>query len=145
MDIDHNIRVEMFSNVAVIETELKGNAGSRNVVLPVGTPIIDSGVGHHVSQLLFWYDQERGGRQSFRIFEVVRGAQEEVVLRRLEDGTTTVMGEPTEVESYALEWSTHTVQFYIDKTGRLVGVDMGYLRLELVEWSSEQPEDEGGS
>ena len=141
--IDQSFNVEMFANVARVEKEINGVVETHNLVMPTGTPLVESSAIHPVYQLLFWYDHERGGRQPFRVFEISHSAPREVVLERLERQTVVLDGEELEVNAFALDWSTHQVRYYVDDDGRIVAADMGYMRAELHEWTVEKSDDEG--
>ena len=141
--IDQRFSVEIFANVARVEKEIDGVVETHNLVMPTGTPLVESSVIHPVHQLLFWYDHERGGRQPFRVFEISHSAPSEVVLERLERQTVALDGEELEVNTFALDWSTHKVRYYVDDDGRIVAADMGYMRAELHEWTVQKPDDEG--
>src|SRR5262245_35251299 len=58
---EHKIDVEMFSNVAVVTSMLRDQAGGRKLVVPTGVGIQDLGVLGYLYQSLFWYDKETGG------------------------------------------------------------------------------------
>lgn len=141
--IDQRFNVEMFANVARVEKEVNGEVETHNLVLPTGTPLVESSVIHPVHQLLFWYNHERGGRQAFRVFEIDHNASSEVVLERLERQTVALDGEELEVNAFDLDWRTHKARYYVDDEGRIVAADMGFMRAELSEWTVQKSDDKG--
>jgi hypothetical protein len=142
--MEQEVSIELFANVAVVKTKLPTSSETRNVVLPSGTPLVESTIVHHFYPLLFWYDEQRGGRQTFRVFEISRGKPDDIVIRVAQADTVNVLGTPEPVEIYAVEWATHTTHYYVDVQGRVVRANLGYMRFELEEWTAEQHGDGDG-
>jgi len=130
------VTVEMFANVARSTTEVQGHVVERIVVLPAGTPLMSVDVVHPIYQLLFWYDREKGGRQAFQVLEVMRNRPDDVVLELRDRQSVSVGGELVETDVYVLHWTSHAVSYFVDGEGRVVAANLGFLRAELVEWTS---------
>jgi len=133
--LETHIDVQMFANVARRIQTIGDATEKRNVVLPTGTPLIGTNVVYPVYQLLFWYDRERGGRQSFEVFEVSHRETERVVLSLEGQDSVAFDGGDVETDVYLMDLPTHPVRYYVDRSGRIIAADLGFLRAELVEWA----------
>lgn len=138
--MEQSTRVEMVANVAVVTSNINQSEETRNVVLPAGTPVFESGALHLVHQLLFWYDRGTGGRQRFTVFDPLRGQTSDFVMLLTGAETIDVMGAATEVEVFQLEQGAITGRYFLDANGRLVGADLGFLTYLL---SDEKTLEEG--
>ena len=134
--------LEMVSNVAVVQTKINDSIETRNIVLPAGTPVFESGILCLVHQLLFWYDRGTGGRQRFAVFDPMRGKNSDYVMLLTGAETVDVMGAPTEVEVFQLEQGAVTAKYFVDSQGALVGADLGYLSYALSQTSTVPGQEE---
>jgi hypothetical protein len=128
---EYQARMEMVANVAVLSTRVNDKTETHNVVVPVGTPVFDTGVLNLVHQLLFWYDRRTGGRQRFTAFDPMTGKTNDLVMLLTGADTVDVMGESTEVEVFQIEQGVVTGKYFVDADGRLVGADLGFLSYTL--------------
>jgi len=133
--VEQSASVRMVANVAVISTRISGSESKQNVVVPAGTSFNETGVMHLIHQLLFWYDADVAGRQTFTFLDVSRGQTEDVVLHKGERETIEVNGETIEVDTFALERSTVTQRYFVDDDGRIVRADFGYIVYSLSDWT----------
>lgn len=140
--MEMSVDVKMFANVAVYTTATPTQSGSRNIVLPTGAAFIETGAVYVYHTLLFWYDDEAGGRQNFEVFDVAGGRPGNVVVQHVAADTVTVAGTQYQADLYRVERDTFSVTLYVDGDGRIVRVDQNQFFFDLAEWSREGAEGE---
>jgi hypothetical protein len=131
---DHTISVDMFANVAVIGSTIRGASQTRRVVVPAGVAVQELGAVFYWYQTLFWYDRELGGRQRFQWLDPVSGTvgSGEIVLAREE--TLKVLGKNTKVAVFTAEREKlGEATLYVDAKGRIVRCEQNMTTFELVE------------
>jgi hypothetical protein len=136
-DFEHRVDVEMFSNVAVLSSELRGQGGSRRVVVPTGVAIVDLGVLSYLYQTLFWYDRETAGNQSFQWLDPISGSVNSGELKLEGEVSITVMGKKTRASVFKMErekFGPATV--WVDKQGTIVRGEQNLFTYELVKKTS---------
>jgi len=138
------IDIEMVSNVAVYTTTSPNNTGTRNIVVPNGTAFVETGVVYIYYPFLFWYDNDRGGRQNFDVLDVGGGRLKSVVMEHLPSQTITVGGQEYEADLYLVERDRYNVNLFVGDDGRILRVEQNYMRFDLTSWSLEGG-DSGGS
>lgn len=133
--IDQSIDVEMLANVAVVATRLNEVEQKRNIVLRAGTSFYEMGVMHLVHQMIFWYDRDIEGRQSFSALDVARGVVNDFVLHVSGQDTIEFNGETLDVSVFSLEGTAVATRYFVDARGRILRAESGYAVYELTEWS----------
>jgi len=134
-----NTKIRMFSNVAVIEKDIGAKVEKVSMVLPTGAPFVDMGIAHQFYQLLFWYDDQSGGRQSFEYFDPTRYVVSSLVLNRGGSETIDINGKKYETTIYTVERENSNSKIFVDDKERIIRLDQNYMRFDLVEWSDEDP------
>jgi len=134
----HEVSITMYANLAEVRTKLETSETTRRVVLPTGAAFIETGMVHHLEQLLFWYDREVGGRQNFDVFEVDQTRPEPATLRKVEDTTVAVVDEEVSAEKFVLEREKIDTTFYVDAKGRIVRVEYFGQYFELTDWAEKE-------
>jgi hypothetical protein len=137
--VEIGIDAEMFANVAVYTTRSASRSGSRNIVLPTGSVFIETGVVYVYYQLLFAYNHELGGRQSFNTFNVDSGKKSSVVVQLLARDTVAVAETEYEVDIYKIQREQFDITLFVDDDGRIVRVEQNFMTFDLVDWSSSPP------
>jgi hypothetical protein len=138
-----SIDVEMLSNVAVFTSSTSGKSGSRNIVVPTGAAFVETGVVYIYYPFLFWYDNDRGGRQNFDVLDVTGGRIKAVVMEHLSRQTVTVGGQEYEADLYLVERDRYNVNLFVDDDGRILRVEQNFMRWDLTSWSLEGGESGG--
>ncbi len=121
-----------------------GHTSSVKVPRPPDLVVIDFSVYHHYDYLIRRYDSRKGGRQEFRNFIPVIGAEVPLALTRLEDSQLEAAGVSIPVRNFRVEFvGILTGTLSTDRAGRLVRLlvpqqDLQVLREDLV------PETPGG-
>jgi hypothetical protein len=133
MEID----VEMFANVAVVTTSTGAQSGTRNIVVPTGAALIETGVVYVYHQLLFWYDRDLSGRQNFEVLDVSTGKPGNVVVQFLNQQTVNVGGQDYVADAFRVEREAFDATVFVDADGRIVRVDQNYMNFDITEWSRE--------
>lgn len=130
--------IEMVSNVAVANVTMGDRTTTRRIVVPAGAAILDQTVMHHLYQILFWYDRDVGGRQSFDIIDPNTGKTESVVLLLEGQDTIAVDGKDTPVTLFKVERDRGgESRAFVDGDGRIVRYELGLLAWNLVSFSRE--------
>ena len=133
---DHKLSVEMFANVAVIGSEIRGAADTRRVVVPAGLAVQGVGALLYWYQTLFWYDRELGGRQRFQWLDPMTGTVGSGEIRLVGEETLKVMGKKTTVAVFAAERETlGEATLYVNARGLIVKCEQNLSTFELVEQS----------
>jgi hypothetical protein len=132
-DFEHKVDVEMFSNVAVLSSDLRGQVGSRRVVVPTGVAIVDLGVISYLYQTLFWYDKETAGNQRFQWLDPISGSVSSGELKLEGEATITVMGKKTKASVFKMEREKlGPATVWVDKQGTIVRGEQNLFTYELV-------------
>jgi len=129
----HTIKLEMVSNVAVLETAIGTAASTKRIVVPAGIAVQEMGVLVYWYQILFWYDRDAAGRQRFQWFEPVNGTigSGEIFVSGKE--TITVMGRKTPVTVFTVEREKlGSATLKVDAKGRIVAGEQNATAFELV-------------
>lgn len=130
---DHTIDVEMFANVAVVSSELRGTKGGRRVVVPTGVGIADLGVISYLYQALFWYDRASGGNQRFQWLDPISVNVNSGELKLDGDVTITVAGKKTSASVFKVEREKlGPATLWVDKQGTIVRGEQNLFTYELV-------------
>jgi hypothetical protein len=133
---DHTMSVDMFANVAVIETELRGVKETRRVVVPAGTPIQEIGAVFYWYQELFWYDRKAGQHQRFQWLDPSAGTVASGELYVDGADTLTVMGKKTPVTVFKADRDKiGPATLYVDANNRIVKCEQNMVDFLLVEQS----------
>lgn len=133
---DHKISVDMFANVAVIGSEVRGLSETRRVIVPTGLAVQSVGPVLYWYQTLFWYDRELGGRQRFQWLDPLTGAVGSGEIRLLREDTLKVMGKKTKVSVFSAEREgMDEAALYVNAKGLIVKCEQNLSTFELVEQS----------
>ncbi len=133
-----NYKVDMYSNVAVLASDLKGHPASRRVVVPTGVPIVE--VGNLVCwyEVMFWVEADGVARQRIQWLDPVLGNVESGEIRTADPETLTVLGKKTPVTVYKAERDRlGPATLYVDADKRIVRCEQNMMTYDLVEWSEE--------
>ncbi len=115
-----------------------GHTSSVKVPLQADLVLIDFSVYHHYDFLVRRYDSRKGGRQTFRNFIPVIGAEVPLALTRLDDSALDAGGVPVPVRNFRVEFiGILTGTLSTDRGGRLVRLlvpqqDLQVLREDMV-------------
>lgn len=137
-EFTHTLTVEMYANVAVLGSELRGRADSRRVVVPAGTAILEVGLLYPWYQLLFWIDPQAAGRQRITWLDPSSGALESGELYASGEETIDVLGKKARVTVYKAERERlGPAILYVDGKKRIVQAEQNLYTYRLEEWSEE--------
>jgi len=136
-EIVHEVAIDMFSNVAVVDTHLGATTDTRNFVLPTGTAFFEVGALYPLHQLLYWYARDIGGFQSFYIFDFQRGKELTAVLSMSGPETVDTINGNVETDVIEFENDEYKMRMNVTKDGLVVRADQSTTRFELVEMSTE--------
>jgi hypothetical protein len=130
---DHTIDVEMFSNVAVMTSMLRDQAGSKRAVVPTGVPIEDLGVIAYLYQTLFWYDKDSGGEQRFQYLDPIGGEVHSGDIKMDADTTIPVLKKKTKVSVFQIDRERlGPATLWVDAKGVIVRGEQNLFTYELV-------------
>jgi hypothetical protein len=129
----HTIDVEMFSNVAVINSMLRDTPGSRRLVVPTGVAIEDLGVLAYLYQTLFWYDKESGGEQRFQWLDPIAVEVHSGDIKMDPETTIPVLKKKTKVSVYQIDREKiGAATVWVDSKGIIVRGEQNMFVYELV-------------
>jgi hypothetical protein len=129
----HEIDVEMYANVAVVSSALRGQRGSRRLVVPTGVAFSDLGILAYLYQMLFWYDGDVGGRQRFECLDPVAVSVLGGEIRLDGETTIPVLGKNTRVRVFKLERDKFgAATLWVDEDGTIVRGEQNLFVYELV-------------
>jgi len=129
----HTIDVEMFSNVAVVTSMLRDQAGSRCLVVPTGVAIEDLGVLAYMYQTLFWYDKDSGGDQHFQWLDPIAVEVHSGEINLDPETTISVLKKKTKVSVYRIDREKlGPATLWVDKDGTIVRGEQNLFTYELV-------------
>jgi hypothetical protein len=137
-EFTHTIKVDMFANVAVLESELRGTKGTQRVVVPAGTGILEVGQLYPWYQLLFWVGQQSEGRQRIEWLDPATGSIQKGEIYSEGEQTIDVLGKKTKVTVYKAERERlGPAVLYVDARKRIVKAEQNMLTYRLDEWKEE--------
>jgi hypothetical protein len=129
----HSIDIEMFSNVAVVTSMLRDQAGNKRVVVPTGVSIEDLGVLGYLYQTLFWYDKESGGEQRFQWLDPVMVEVRSGDIKMDPQTTISVLNKKTKVSVYQIDRERiGPATVWVDSKGVIVRGEQNMFVYELV-------------
>jgi hypothetical protein len=130
---EHTIDVEMFSNVAVINSTLRDQVGARRLVVPTGVAIEDLGVLGYLYQTLFWYDKESGGEQRFQWLDPIGVEVHSGDIKMDPETTIPVLKKKTKVSVYQIDREKlGPATLWVDSKGVIVRGEQNLFVYELV-------------
>lgn len=130
---------ELYSNVAVVRSRAGNGENTTRIVLPTGAAFVDANAAHHFYQLLFWYNKDLSGRQTFDTLEPTTKTAGTGVLMLARQENVSVKGEEIPASLYVLErGKRQPANIYVDEDDRIVRVEQNFMVYELTDWS-EQP------
>jgi hypothetical protein len=127
MSVEQKTAIEMFSNVAVITSEMQGKEQVLRKVLPTGTAVVDMMAAHHYYQPLYWYNRDSGGVQIFNVLDPLTRQQYSASMRLQQKETIEVGGKQVEAERYEYKRNQLTAQVWVDVNDRIVKVEQGFM------------------
>lgn len=127
--------VEMFSNVAVVASEIAGRTDSRRIVVPTGLPVVELGAAYSWYQITFWTDLASRDHQRFQFLDPQRMVVEGGEIFVAEERTIEVLGKQTAVTVLKAERERlGPAILYVDEARRIVRCEQNVTIFELVEW-----------
>lgn len=130
---EHVIDLEMISNVAVVNSEINNQQGSRRAVVPTGVGVCDVGVLGYFYQALFWYDRGTGGGQRYEWLDPISVTVNGGELKLEKEETITVLGKKKKVSVYAVEREKlGAATLWVDEQGTIVRAEQNFFVYELV-------------
>ncbi len=136
--IEHTITADMYANVAVLGSELRGSKDVRRVVVPAGVAIQEVGMVYPWYQILFWMDPKNDGRQRIQWLDPSSGAIDTGEMYVAGETTIPVLGKKTKVTVYKAERERlGPATLYVDAKKRIVKVEQNLMEYRLDEWSEE--------
>ncbi len=129
--------IEMFTNVAVVNSEVSGGKSRTVHRLPTGTAFIEREMVFQLEQLAFWYNEDLGGRQEFDLFDPSNMQQERVLFVNLGKKTIETLSGDQDATHYSLEREKYALDVYIDERGRIVRVVQFQSVFDLVKWEPQ--------
>jgi hypothetical protein len=137
-EMAHAITVDMYANVAVLGSELRGLNDSRSVVVPAGTAVQEVGLLYPWYQLLFWVDPAADGRQPITWLDPSSGKVESGEMYIVGEETLDVLGKKTRVTVYKAERERlGPATLYVDGKRRIVKAEQNMSVYRLQKWSEE--------
>jgi hypothetical protein len=137
-EIVHVLTAEMFANVAVLTSELRGTKDTRRVIVPAGTAIQEVGQLFTWYQLLFWIDPALAARQKIQWVDPSSGALAAGEIYIAGEETILVLGKKTKVTVYKAERERlGAATIYVDAKKRIVKLEQNMMIYRLDEWSEE--------
>jgi hypothetical protein len=135
---EHVVTVDMYANVAVLGSELKGSKDTRRVVVPAGTAISEVGMLYPWYQLLFWIDPTSDVRQRIQWIDPGSAVIDKGEMYAAGQSTIDVLGKKTKVTVYKAERERlGEATLYVDAKKRIVKAEQNMVTYRLVEWSEE--------
>jgi hypothetical protein len=129
---------EMYSNVAVVCSRTGNNEETTRMVLPTGAAFVDANASHHFYQLLFWYNKDLGGRQTFETLEPTSKMTSTGVFLLATKENVSVQGEEISASLYVLERNRRNpANVYVDDDDRIIRVENNHMVYELIDWSEQ--------
>jgi hypothetical protein len=141
-EFDDVTDIDWFANVAVICKRGHAREDTSRITLPTGAAVLDVTAAHHLYPLLFWYDKDLGGVQSFNVFDPNSKRVSSATLRLQTDEKIEVAGEMVTSTRFEFVRDKTTFKIYVDAEGRILKVDQGYMVYELSEKSESGPNGE---
>jgi hypothetical protein len=127
--------VDMFSNVAVVGSNMRGRVDSRRVVVPTGTPIMDIGTVYGWYEVLFWVDLASRQRQRIQWLDPGRGLVENGEVYFVGEQSMEVLGKQIPVTVFKAERERiGEAVLYVDASRRIVRCEQNVTVFELTEW-----------
>ena len=136
-NIEHEVSVDMFANVAVMYTRVNETDETLRIVLPIGTAIIDGQTLHLFNQLVFWYNLDVGGPQVFNTLDATTRQVGTTVLRRVSDMEIEIMGEQRNTTFLSVTRQNIPAELYVDESKRIVKAVLNSLEYVLTDYSEE--------
>ncbi len=137
-EFQHNVSVDMFANVAVLSSEIRGQKNTRRAVVPAGIAIQEVGTVYQWHQVLFWVDPAGQGRQKFQWLDPGSGVVESGEIYVAEPATIVVLGKKSAVTVYKAERERlGPATIYVDAKKRIVKVEQNMMTYRLDQWSEE--------
>jgi hypothetical protein len=134
MQVEHSVAVEMFTNLAVIETHLRESSERYHVVVPSGSTIMETGALHVLEPLLAIYSDDVGGSQAVQVFDALSRRVERVVVQRAGSEDVTVGGQTVSAVVYTVEREKFPIKLFVDGEHRVVRCEMNMMVYDLVSW-----------
>jgi len=130
---------EVFSNVVVLESDMRGRKDTRRVVVPAGVPIVELAAVYSWYQILFWTDLTTRDHQRFQWLDPQRNVVESGEIYVAGKQTIKVLGKETPVTVLKAERERMgPAQLYVDSQRRIVRCEQNVTVFELVEWSEKK-------
>jgi hypothetical protein len=130
---------EVFSNVVVVGSDMRGRTDSRRIVVPAGLPIMELGTVYAWYQVLFWTDRTSRDHQRFEWLDPQRNVVESGEIYLAGEQSIDVLGKKTPVSVLKAERERlGPAQLFVDSQGRIVRCEQNVTIFELVKWTEDK-------
>jgi len=137
-EVDQELKIEMASNVAVIDYRLNKQQENHKRMLTNGTMFVDGSLLSQRWLLLQRFTAGFSGKQSMTVFNPVLKRELPAVLDYQGEKTATIRGEPGTFKLYQLTISKNAImRLYVDDSGMIVQADNGAQRFVLHNFKDE--------
>ena len=137
-EVDQELKIEMVSNVAVIDYRLNKQQENHKRVLTNGTMIVDGSLLCQRWLLLQRLTAGFSGKLSMTVFEPILKREVPAVLDYQGEKTVTFRGETGTFKLYRLNISKNAeMQLYVDESGMIVQADNGAQHFVLHDFKDE--------
>jgi hypothetical protein len=137
-DLTQENFVDLYSNVAVFRAKMGEGEKVVRKVIPAGTAFIGGNASSHYYQLLYWYNRDLGGRQTFDVLDLDAKLTNPVVFHMTTAEDVVVSDETITATVFILEQEKRSpVKIYVDENDRIVKFEKNFMIYELTEWSEK--------
>jgi len=130
---------EVFSNVVVVSSDIRGRTDSRRIVVPAGLPIVELGTVYGWYEILFWVNLSSPDHQRFQWLDPQRNVVESGEIYVAGEQTMDVLGKKTPVVVLKAERErVGPATLFVDAGRRIVRCEQNVTVFELVEWTDKK-------
>jgi hypothetical protein len=143
--VDQELKIEMVSNVAVIDYRMNKNQENVNRVVSNGTMIVEASQLSQRWLLLQRFADGGSGKLSMTVFDPILKRESSAVLDYQGEKTVAIRGETGAFKLFQLVIEkSPAMQLYVDDTGMIAQADNGAQRFVLVDFSDETVQGSSG-
>lgn len=137
-DLTQENFVDLYSNVAVFRSKMGEGEKAVKKVIPAGAAFVGGNASSHYYQLLYWYNRDLGGRQTFDVLDLDAKVTGPVVLHMTTVEDVVAGGKTITATAFVLEQEKRSpVKIYVDENDRIVKFERNFMIYELTEWSEK--------
>jgi hypothetical protein len=134
-----NYAVDVYANVAVVTSEIRGQPAEHRVVVPTGVPIVEVGSLFCWYELMFWVEKDKPDRQRIQWLDPTLPRLDGGEIRVAGSDTVMVLGKETPVTVYKAERERlGPATLWVDAGKRIVRCEQNATTYDLVDWSEER-------